>query len=222
MTTISNPELFIRQTALANPEKLGGKILVIGAGGIGSWTSLSLLKMGCSDVTVMDFDTVEIHNVGSQLYGSWDTGKTKLEALGDRLSGLAETLPTLVDGDITEMLDKLDEFDTIISAVDSITVRKTVFEALKGTQKRFIDGRMAGNAIEIYSVPMDNKEATDLYEETLFTEEESLHIECSSRAVIYNCFIIAGFIADIVAQWSNNNEVPVEILIDLSNFTLFN
>lgn len=219
-----NHDLYIRQTALADPEKLDKKILVVGAGGIGSWTVLALLKMGCQDVTVMDYDEVEVHNAGSQLYGSWDSGKTKVQALEDRLSTLSDIEANFINNQITpENVNQIvSEFDIIVFAVDLIDVRKLLFEALKNTQKRFIDGRMAGNAIEIYSVLLDNPEQVKLYEETLFSEEEAIHVECSSRAVIYNCFVIAGLITDIVARWSNDEEVPTELIVDLQNFTLFN
>lgn len=221
---MTNPELYIRQTDLADPEELASRIMIVGAGGIGSWTTLALLKMGCENVTVIDFDEIEIHNAGSQLYGSWDAGKTKVQALKDRLASIVDLHPTGIIDQVTEsnVLGVLAGEQIVISAVDSIEIRKLLFNALKGTEKRFIDGRMAGNAIEIYSIPMNDPEKVALYEETLFPPEEAIHVECSSRAVIYNCFVIAGLITDIVARWSKGEEVPAELIVDLQNFTMFN
>src|ERR1035437_9086780 len=81
----------MRQLGLIDPEKLQMPIAIIGAGSIGSWTALALLKLGCSDVTVFDFDKVEEHNIGSQIYTMADIGKDKTQALKDRLGLLVNT-----------------------------------------------------------------------------------------------------------------------------------
>jgi len=48
--------IYKRQTNLVKPEELDFPILLIGCGGIGSWTLLALRKMGCSNVAVVEFD----------------------------------------------------------------------------------------------------------------------------------------------------------------------
>jgi hypothetical protein len=80
---------------------------------------------------------------------------------------------------------------------------------------------MAGNAIEIYTVNCDNKEDQDKYAETLFTEEETIPVPCSERAVVYNVFVIAGLMGDLIGKIANEQELPKEIIVDLNNFFLF-
>jgi molybdopterin/thiamine biosynthesis adenylyltransferase len=115
----------------------------------------------------------------------------------------------------------LEPYDIIISAVDNITARTELYNKLKDTKKIFIDGRMAGNAIEIYTVNCDNKEDQDKYAETLFTEEETIPVPCSERAVVYNVFVIAGLMGDLIGKIANEQELPKEIIVDLNNFFLF-
>ncbi|KKK73235.1 hypothetical protein LCGC14_2895880, partial [marine sediment metagenome] len=79
---------YSRQMGIVDPGKLDIPIAVVGAGGIGSWTTLALTRMGCNDITVIDFDKVEAHNVGSQIFTEDDIGKTKVEALADKISSL--------------------------------------------------------------------------------------------------------------------------------------
>lgn len=223
MASSINPELYIRQTGLIDPELLTKSILVIGAGSIGSWTALALLKLGCSNVTVLDNDVVEAHNAGSQVYNSLDDGKRKIDALKMKLLGLTEIQPEYIFTTIDEeSVKQLLGFDIVISAIDNIEGRKIMFDALKGSDKLFIDGRMAGNAIEIYTILMDKEASVKLYEETLFPPEEAIPVSCSERSVVYNCFVIAGLITDIVAQRANKEETPEELIIDLKNFTMFN
>lgn len=223
MASSINPELYIRQTGLIDPELLTKSILVIGAGSIGSWTALALLKLGCSNVTVLDNDVVEAHNAGSQVYNSLDDGKRKIDALEMKLLSLTEIQPEYIFTTIDEeSVKQLLGFDIVISAIDNIEGRRIMFDALKGSDKLFIDGRMAGNAIEIYTILMDKEASVKLYEETLFPPEEAIPVSCSERSVVYNCFVIAGIITDIVAQRANKEETPEELIIDLKNFTMFN
>lgn len=221
-----NLDYYIRQTGLIDPQLLTKSILIVGAGSIGSWTALALLKLGCSDITVLDYDEVEAHNAGSQVYDSADDGRKKVEALKSKLISLTEIQPHYVDAQITadNVNDFLFGFDVIISAIDNIEGRKLIFDTLKelNPEKLYIDGRMAGNAIEIYTIPMNDPEKIKIYESSLFTDGEAIHIPCSERSVVYNCFVIAGMITDIVAQNAKGEVTPTELIIDLQNFTMFN
>ena len=61
---MSNP--YERQKDIITPEELKRTINIVGLGGIGSWTSLYLAKMGCQHLVLIDPDTVEEHNLASQ------------------------------------------------------------------------------------------------------------------------------------------------------------
>jgi molybdopterin/thiamine biosynthesis adenylyltransferase len=217
---MNNPNLYIRQTGIIDPEKLTMPIAIIGAGSIGSWTALCLGKLGCSNITVFDFDRVEEHNVGSQIYKESDEGDIKVEALQKRLSFLLENDIVTVNAKWTKEQD-LSEYKVIIAAVDNITCRKELFEHLKGTQKFFVDARMASNTIEIYTAYMEVPECLKAYEATLFEEKDTLPIPCSERSVAYNVFVVAGLIGNIIAKYANKQEIPDELVVDLINFTLF-
>jgi molybdopterin/thiamine biosynthesis adenylyltransferase len=219
-----NQNLYIRQTGLINPEKLAMPIAVIGAGGIGSWTTLALLKMGCQDVKTFDFDSIEEHNAGSQIYTDLDSGRPKVEILHNKLYHLVDNLDFFspIQGKVEkETLSWLLDRQIVVFGVDNIEARKEIYEGIKGTAKFLIDGRMGGNTIQIYTVRLNNEEDCKFYEETVFPTEETLEVPCSERAVVYNCFVMAGLITDIVAQKANGDDTPRELIVDLLNFTIF-
>lgn len=215
-------QLYIRQTGIVDPKLLTHKIAIIGAGSIGSWTALCLGKLGCRDITVMDFDTVEIHNAGSQIYKSSDDGLNKTDALEQRLQFLLEE-PIKTEAIRWNTKRSLNEFDIIIAATDNITIRKEIFEHLK-TLKRsclYIDARMASNSIEIYTIDPSIPANCEDYERTLFAEGDTLAIPCSERSVVYNVFIVAGMIGDLIGKFANGQELPRELIVDLYNFELY-
>jgi tRNA A37 threonylcarbamoyladenosine dehydratase len=213
-----NVDYYQRQQGLVHTDALALQIVIIGAGGIGSWTALALTKMGCQKVTVFDGDEIEQANVGSQLYASTDIGQKKVDALSDRLLSLSE-LPIEVHpkhwdtGAIVA--------DILISAVDSMEVRRRLYETHKGRDMWFVDGRMAGNEINIYAFNLSDQDKCAEYEMTLFTDEEADPIPCSERAVMYNTFVCGGLIASTVARIANGENVKFEVIVDLKNFTMF-
>ncbi|MFA6028315.1 MAG: tRNA threonylcarbamoyladenosine dehydratase [Elusimicrobiota bacterium] len=61
-------------------------VLVVGAGGVGSWAAESLARSGIGRLTVVDFDTVCIRNFNRQLQAlSGNIGKPKAPLLAERL-----------------------------------------------------------------------------------------------------------------------------------------
>ena len=91
-------ELYRGRSAL---EQLGRvKIAVCGAGALGSLLVDGLVRQGVRQLTVIDRDRVEAHNIGTQLYGQSDVGAFKAEALrahcfratGVEIEAVAKTL----------------------------------------------------------------------------------------------------------------------------------
>ena len=55
-------------------------ILVGGCGGIGSWVTFFLARIGYLPI-VYDFDVIEEHNIGGQLFRHSDIGRLKVSAI---------------------------------------------------------------------------------------------------------------------------------------------
>ena len=63
-------------------DSLAGKNLVIcGAGALGSLLTDNLARQGFRGLTVVDFDRIELHNTGTQLFGKGDVGAFKVDVL---------------------------------------------------------------------------------------------------------------------------------------------
>lgn len=217
---ILDPRYYTHQSGLVDPAKLTHRIMIVGAGSVGSWTAMCLGKLGVRDITVMDMDHVEVHNVGAQAYTSADEDEPKVEALQRRLSFLLEQPIKGINRQWTPEVD-LSEYDVVISSVDNITVRKNIYKQLKGSRKLILDPRMAGNGIEIYTVRCWEEKDCSFYEDTLFEESETIETPCSERVIAYNVFSIAGMIGNLLGKYANGQPLPNEVIIDLANLTMY-
>lgn len=103
-------------------------IFIGGAGGIGSWLSFFLTRIGYF-VTTMDFDTLEAHNLGGQLFKNEDLGKYKVEAVESVINSYSiESNYIPIIGRVTHTT-VVSEY--VFSAFDNMRARKDLFEAWK-------------------------------------------------------------------------------------------
>ena len=66
-----------------------GRVLCVGAGGLGSPAALYLAAAGVGTLGIIDFDTVDASNLQRQiLHSTPDVGRSKLASAKDRLTAL--------------------------------------------------------------------------------------------------------------------------------------
>lgn len=206
-----------RHSGIVTPDDLSTPVTVIGAGAIGSWTVLCLAKLGVADITVYDFDTVSIENVGCQLYGEGDINLPKVTALQDHVKKMTgveiKVMHKTWDGAATPF---------VISAVDSMEARDYIWKNLKTNTDVFtyIDGRMGGEFMRIYTVDMADRVQVKKYEATIDVAAEVEEIPCSERSIVYNTMIIAGLITQQVKKIVKEHDPKFEIMFDLPSYQL--
>ncbi len=187
----------MRQLDLVPMEILDEPITCIGAGAVGGWTVLGLAKMGFHDITVWDFDEVNDENMNSQFYRLSDIGSTKVKALASLVRDF-----TGVEIKIREEKYERGLFrGIVISAVDSMAVRKTIWDnhAKKAIGTKFIvDPRMAAEAASLYVMDPLSPVDCEQYAHTLFTDEQGLQERCTAKATIYTAFLLGGLVCKSV------------------------
>lgn len=97
------------------------KIIILGVGGVGSFTLDSLYRTGFTNITIVDFDTYEITNLNRQLGSEGNIDRIKVEALKDKYPEI-----TAINAQITEeWLDAFDfsSYDYILDAIDDIKAK---------------------------------------------------------------------------------------------------
>ncbi len=186
-------EHLTRQMDLIPMEKLNQPIVVIGCGAIGSFTVLALTKMGFENITVYDFDEVSVENMNCQWYRFGDIGQPKALAL----QSLVEDFTKIRIKAHNEAFEDQALRGIVISAVDSMKVRKVIWDASKDNHfvRWFIDPRMAAEyAVTTVMDPNDSADQAS-YEKTLFSDEKGVHEPCTAKSTIYTATMIAGYVA---------------------------
>jgi sulfur-carrier protein adenylyltransferase/sulfurtransferase len=109
------------------------KVLLIGAGGLGSPAALYLAAAGVGEIGLVDFDRIEASNLQRQvMYGTKDVGRPKLEAARDRLTDLnPDVAVRLYDQHLTSetALEVLRPYDVILDGTDNFPTRYLVNDA---------------------------------------------------------------------------------------------
>jgi adenylyltransferase/sulfurtransferase len=103
------------------------KVLVIGAGGLGSPALLYLAGAGVGTLGIVEFDTVEISNLPRQvLHHTHDIGRPKALSAFESIKDLNPEVSVVIHpARLTRdnALDIISGYDVIISAVDNLSAR---------------------------------------------------------------------------------------------------
>jgi adenylyltransferase/sulfurtransferase len=109
------------------------RVLLVGAGGLGSPTALYLAAAGVGTLGIVDFDTVDLSNLQRQvLHGTSDVGRPKIDSARDRIVDLnphvvVETHRTpLTSANALEILAK---YDIVVDGTDNFPTRYLVNDA---------------------------------------------------------------------------------------------
>lgn len=159
---------------------------------------MELAKLGIRDLHLWDFDIVEEHNVANQLFGIGDVGKTKVDALTERIVADTGISPTPHNEAVDEDTSL---YGVVFLLVDTMSGRRTIWDGaikLKPFIDLMIETRMGADEGRIYVVqPMVIQECRK-WEATLYDDDEASESLCGSRVSVGST---AAFV-HALATWS--------------------
>ena len=110
-----------------------GRVLVVGAGGLGAPASLYLAAAGVGTLGLVDFDTVELSNLQRQvLFGTRDVGKSKIDTAVARLADINPHIhlvrhPAALSAANARAIIR--DYDVVIDGTDNFATRYLVNDA---------------------------------------------------------------------------------------------
>lgn len=221
MTEIRPDSMYYRQHGIYNPtDQSNDQLTFVGVGGIGSFAAFACGKLGVPKITLVDPDTVELHNAPNQMHpviqyypGGEDVsaiGQPKVDVTADMIrthsGGLVEVCP------VNGKHDALDVYSgVVVSGLDSMEARQEVWEQkIKDNVgvSLYIDARIAGQLILIYAIPNPYlPEVQEHYEKTLYSDEEAEHAPCTERGIIDVGFQCGALISRMVRRFFTGESI---------------
>ncbi len=126
--------LLLPNVALDGQQRIkAARVLLVGAGGLGSPAALYLAAAGVGTIGLVDFDVVDVSNLQRQvLHGTSAVGRPKLESARARIADLnpnvnVETHETRLTSD--NAFEILADYDIIIDGTDNFATRYLVNDA---------------------------------------------------------------------------------------------
>jgi len=178
MHTISTDEYkrYHRQVMLPGIGEAGqqqlnaSRVLVVGAGGLGCPALQYLCAAGVGTIGIVDFDTVEIHNLNRQvLYTAEDTGRSKAETAAAKLKQQNPHLNYVVYNEMLKRSNARDiirHYDVVLDGSDNFACRYLVNDTCVELGKPLVYGSIlkfeAQLAVFNYK---GSKQLRDLYPE---------------------------------------------------------
>lgn len=141
-------------------------VVVVGIGGVGSWSAEALARSGVSRLTLVDLDHVSESNINRQIHAlSTTVGQAKIEAMRDRIALInpecdVRCIDEFVEPGNWPQLLGSDPVDAVIDACDQIKAKTAMAVWARATGQAFISVGAAGGKRQAHKVDIDDLSAT--------------------------------------------------------------
>ncbi|MDQ5770302.1 HesA/MoeB/ThiF family protein [Thiothrix subterranea] len=177
---------------------LASKVLVIGMGGLGAPVTLYLAAAGIGQLTLVDFDTVDLSNLQRQVIHSTATiGQLKVDSAAQTARALnpniqINTIQHKLEE--TELLSVVSSHDAIVDCSDNFPTRFALNRACKIAAKPLISGAVI--RLEGQITTFDFRQPHTACYRCLYTEDGTQEDTCSTTGILAP---LAGIIGSMQA-----------------------
>ena len=182
------------------------KILIIGAGGIGSYLIQYLQKTGLYTIDVYDPDKVEKKNITYQNFKEQDVGLHKVSVIKRNNPSVkkAESYLILTEGQISG-------YDLVVCCADNLVVRRLLYLS----DIKWLDLRAQGRNCALISHKMDK----NLFDTVLTGPDGSFSCQGEwdgkVKGIHFMQVVAAGMGAQWIQRWFNGEDVCESKVINL-------
>ena len=135
-------------------EKLSkSNVIIFGVGGVGSFATEALVRAGVGNLTIVDFDDVDVTNINRQIPALHSTvGKLKVDVMKERLLDINPNLNirTVAKKYNKENTDEIliENYDYVIDAIDMVTSKILLVEECNKKGLTLISSMGMGNKLD--------------------------------------------------------------------------
>lgn len=196
-------QMMLPEIDAAGQEKLAAaRVLIIGAGGLGSAASIYLAAAGVGQLVLVDFDKVDLSNLQRQiLYNTDDIGRLKVEAAQEHLGALnpdvrIETIATRLED--TDLQDQVAAATLVVDCCDNFQTRFAINAACREAGKPLVSAAAIRFEAQV-SVFIPSDPECPCYR-CLYTDEAAVAETCTANGVIAPLLGIVGSLQALEAM----------------------
>ncbi len=194
-------QILLPEVGAEGQERLrAARVLIVGAGGLGSPAALYLAAAGVGEITICDYDRVELSNLQRQiLHRTADLGRPKAESAREALTALEPALRVRAIGERLEgaaLAAECARADVVLDASDNFPTREAVNAACAAAGTPLVSGaaiRFEGQ-VAVFDPARGGPCYRCLYRDGAHTEET-----CSESGVIAPLVGIVGSVQALEA-----------------------
>lgn len=194
------------------------RIILAGAGGIGSYVGFLLSRMHPAIITIYDDDVVEEGNLSGQLYADSYIGDYKVSALTNIMAGFSRYYS--YNGLNRRFTDNSPADNIMICGFDNMASRRVFYQRWKAhvmslsEEERknclYIDGRLAAEEFQVLCIQGNNVLHMEKFErEWLFSDEEAEATLCSYKQTSFCANMIASVMVNLFVNFIANKCEPL-------------
>lgn len=140
-------------------------IVVVGIGGVGSWTAEALARSGVAQLTLIDLDHIAESNINRQIHAlSTTVGQSKIDAMRDRIALInpeckVNCIDDFVEPENWQQLMPATA-DAVVDACDQVKAKTAMAAFARSSKQCFITVGAAGGKRHAHKVDIDDLSAT--------------------------------------------------------------
>ena len=165
-------------------EKLkNSNVIVFGVGGVGSFAAEAIARAGVGNLTIVDFDDVDITNINRQIPALHSTvGKLKVEVMKDRILDINPdiNIKAICEKYNKETSDKIlvEDYDYVVDAIDMVTSKIHLIETCNKKGLEIISSMGMGNKVDPTKIVV-----TDIYKTSMCPLAKVMRKEFKDRRI---------------------------------------
>lgn len=185
-------------------------VILAGLGGIGSWVSLFLSRLGPKTISLYDDDRFEAHNLSGQAFRINSLGRSKVEEAASIATDFSNYTKSYAF--ISKYLERSSTSKIMICGFDNMGARKLFYNKWKEAiiqeeshEYLFIDGRLTADMFQLFCIQGNDAYAQDEYERNwLFEDEDADDTDCTFRQTSHIAAMLGTYITTYFTNFCSN------------------
>lgn len=199
-----------------------GRVLIVGAGGLGSPAAMYLAAAGVGTIGIVDADTVSLSNLQRQiLHGTADLGRPKVDSAADTLHALnnqiqVNTYREYLDADNANSI--LSGYDIVVDCTDSFSSRLLINDLCVDRSLPLVYGSVSRFTGQVFTHLPGSADYRTIYGDT----PAEYVAQCSVDGILNTVVGIVGSIqaTEVLKYLTNTGELLTNRLLLLDALTM--